>query len=177
MFTLLPEQNKKSLFKEYRIRLFAVIFLFLTAFCLISTALLFPSYISLYFERGVLEDESARITAEIKEKNEKGIVETLARINHTLVAVKPSESNVLTVTKLILDKLPQGISIDRFVYTRGDGADSSLSIQGIAGTRSELITFSRDLEKQPVFTKVDLPISNLAKQSEVPFTLTVLGTF
>lgn len=177
MFTLLPEQNKKSLFKEYRLRLFTVIFLFLTAFCLISTALLFPSYISLYFERGVLEDESARVGMEIKVKNEKGIVETLARINHTLAAVKPQQSGVLQVTKVILDKLPSGISIDRFVYTRGEKADSSLSLQGVAETRSELITFSRELEKQPDFSKVDLPISNLAKQSDVPFTLTVLGKF
>lgn len=177
MFTLLPEHHKKKLWKLYRIRLASVICLFLTAIFLIGIGLLFPSYISLDLNMSTLESETKILEDKIKSKNDKGLIETLDKIKVTLLLAKPEETNILNSVKIILSIMPRGISINNINYTRGQNAPSSLTISGIASERGDLITFTKQLQKEISFTSVALPVSNLAKQTNVPFSLTILGNF
>lgn len=178
MFTLLPEQYKKRLFKEYRIRLVTVFLFFVSMFFLISTALLFPSYISLSSEKSLYEVESKNLKKQIELKDKEGLATTLAKIQSNLSLAKPNETAIYRAIGAILNQTNTNISITSIGYTRGGaGAQSSLNLQGVAKNRESLIGFSNNLKKELIFSSVNLPVSNLAKQTDVKFNLTLLGKF
>lgn len=177
MFTLLPPQQKKSLYKQYRLRLASVLLIFLFTFFVVCICLLFPSKIFLSFEKIGLQSTQDTLKTRIEAESKKGLVETLNSIQATVNAINPENTSILKTIKTIIGVKPNDISVSSFIYTKGKNADSSLTIQGKSATRSSLIEFSKKLKSDPSFTGVELPISNLAKQLDVPFTLTLLGKF
>lgn len=177
MFTLLPEQHKKRLFKEYRLRL-AIVFLFaVSAFFAIGSGLLFPSYISLKSEKTMYQLESQSLKKQIEAKDKVGLTTTMSQIQSNLALAKPDETEAFRALNAVLSEMTGGISITSIGYTRGSGAQSSLNIQGVAKDRSNLLAFTNNLKKELLFTSVDLPVSNLAKQTDVKFNLTLFGKF
>ncbi len=177
MFTLLPQQQKKKLWKLYRIRLAIIFLLFVTTMSLVSIGFLFPSYISLAFNKDALNIDTKNLESKIAEKNNKGLNETLDQIKITLLSVNPDETNILESIRIILDRMPHDISVQSLNYTRGQDAPSSIVVNGVAGDRNSLIIFTKQLQSELMFDSVNLPVSNLAKQSETPFSLTILGKF
>lgn len=177
MFTLLPEQHKKKLYKEYRLRLIVVVMFFVTSFFVVSVSLLYPSYISLKTEKSTLNVETQRLVDQIEFKNGQGINATIANIKSDLRLSKPDETLIAQAISAVLNERPGGVYIDTLRYTRGIGAPSTLSLHGTAKDRNALITFSNNLKKELIFSSVDLPISNLAKQADVDFSLTLIGQF
>ena len=177
MFTLLPEQHKKKLWKLYRLRLATVFCLFITAIFLISIGFLFPSYISLAFDKSALESETENFKNKIEIKKGLGLIETLDQVKTTLSLVKPDNTDILESVKIILKQMPRGFSVESLSYTRGQNEPSSITISGVASERNDLILFTKQLQKELSFESVTLPVSNLAKQSNVPFSLTILGKF
>ena len=61
-----------------------------------------------------------------------------------------------------------GISITNLFYTK-----ENLSITGIAESRETLLDFRRELEQKAYTETVDLPISNFAKDTNIPFSMNV----
>jgi hypothetical protein len=177
MFTLLSEQHKKKLFKEYRIRLLITFLIFASVFFVIGIALLFPSFISITTLKSSYENESELLLKEIELKNQSGLASTLNQIQFDLTLAKPDETDVYRSINEILNEVSSEISINTIRYTRGVGAPSSLNLQGIAKDRSGLLSFTNKLKKILIFSSVDLPVSNLAKQTDVPFNITLLGRF
>lgn len=177
MFTLLPEQHKKKLWKQYRMRLVSFFCFFVTAVFLIAIGFLFPSYLSLSLDKNTLSSDVSDLESKISIKNSKGLKETLDQIKTTLSLVKPDETSILNSIQIILKQMPGGISVQSINYIRGQGAPSSITISGIASERDNLISFTKQLQKELSFTNVTLPVSNLAKEFNVPFSLTILGKF
>jgi Tfp pilus assembly protein PilN len=177
MFTLLPEQHKKRLFKEYRIRLAITFLIIVSVFFIIGIALLFPSYISLQTEKSTYKTESDALSKQIELKDKEGLTTTMDMIQSELSLVKPDETQIFRAINAILNQTTSDISILSLGYTRGDKSPSSINIQGVAKDRASLLTFSNNLKKELLFTSVDLPVSNLAKQTDVKFNLTLLGRF
>jgi len=177
MFTLLSEQHKKLLYRQYRTRLLCVIFIFISGLFLSSIALLLPSYLALTTEDARLQSDIKSFLEQISEKNSKGLVTTLNEIKSIVALISPEDTKMYSVLKVILGKKPAGISITSIDYARNDGAPSSLSFQGVAASRSALIQFSKTLQSEKMFSSVSLPVSNLAKESDIKYSLTVSGDF
>jgi hypothetical protein len=51
--------------------------------------------------------------------------------------------------------------------------DKKVNIQGTAPSRERLLIFRQALEGNPAFKKVDLPISNFVKGSNIQFSLSL----
>jgi hypothetical protein len=177
MFTLLPQQQKKSLFRQYRTRLSIVFLVFIASFFLVSTILLLPSYVYLSFSKSTLDEQVVSLEKKIKDKSNKGIMTILGGIQSNLALIKPDETEVASVIKKVTDDMNSDISISSFSYTFSANNNSSLTFKGVAKTRSALIDFSKELKKELLFSGVDLPISNLAKENDISFNITVLGRF
>ena len=154
-----------------------MIIIFAAAFFLVSVALLFPSYISLSLEKRSLVSENSVLEKEIRAKEKKGVFETLSLIKSDLTLSNPSDTLIYESISTILQAKPSKVTIKSIKYTHGENAKSSITIQGNAGDRFSLIGFSNNLKKELMFTTVDLPISNLAKQTDVDFNLTLIGDF
>jgi hypothetical protein len=63
-------------------------------------------------------------------------------------------------------------------YVRaGEGENSTLSIGGVATTRDALLSFKKKLEADEKFEEIVLPVSSLAKDTDIDFSLQIKGTF
>lgn len=153
------------------------ILVFISIFFIINIILLFPSYISLRTEKATYKSESDALSKQIEVKDKEGLTVTMNQIQSDLSLVKPDETEIYRAINAILNQTTTQISILSLNYTRGGKSPSSISIQGIAKDRASLLTFSNNLKKELLFTSVDLPVSNLAKQTDVKFNLTLLGKF
>lgn len=176
MFTLLSEQHKKFLLKQYRLRLLGVIMLFGSALCIAGAAMLLPSYVTLYLEHARLEEETENALVQINKKNSQGLSTTLEDIKSMVALVGLEETQIYKAIRLISIKRPFGVSITSLDYThKGDG--SAISFQGIASSRSALLAFQKELQNEKIFEIVDLPISNLAKDTDVKYSIVISGKF
>jgi hypothetical protein len=67
-----------------------------------------------------------------------------------------------------------GVLISEIVVDRVDEAYSPIHVTGTAENRQALAAFRDRLLAQPEVASVDLPISNLAKDRDIQFTLSVV---
>jgi hypothetical protein len=177
MFTLLSEQHKKYMMRKYRLRLLSAIALLGSIVFFVSIIALFPSYLILKIDRdNVLAADSAT-SLQINQKNSKGFVKTLNDIKQISSLVKIDDTSILPALTLVMNDRPSGVRITSANYTRGVGAPSTIVFGGIASTRTSLINFSNQLKKETMFASVNLPIGDLTKESNAPFSLTVSGQF
>ena len=78
---------------------------------------------------------------------------------------------------VIIEAKPQGVTIGSVSFTRGESSNGQIGarmfISGIAPTRKSLIDFSKSLNDTKAFASVDVPVSNLTKEKNVPFSVTL----
>ncbi len=177
MFTLLTHTHKKQLLKQYRMRLFSVVALLLGAMFIISGVLLIPSYITLRLEKDRLAKEDQMLSKQISDQNAKGFVQTLSEIKTMSSLAVVENTKVYEALLLVSASRPYGITFSSVGYVHGVGAPSLLTISGSAANRSNLIAFTEKLKKEKIFDSVDLPVGNLAKETDAKFTINMTGKF
>ncbi len=63
------------------------------------------------------------------------------------------------------------IKLTGFEANFGANGINTLTLRGKAGNRNGLLSFSKALEQNGVFSKVSVPISNFAESSNLDFTI------
>jgi hypothetical protein len=177
MFTLLAEQQKKHLYHRYRLRLFSFINFFLSALLLIAALLLSPSLYLLKIEKAALKSEKDMYEKSVMTGESKGLLPRLVDINTMVSLATPAETKLFIALGAVLGRRPAGVAITSMSYTRGEGAPSSLTLQGVAGSRASLIEFYKLLQKEKQFTSSALPVESLVKETNTPFTINLQGKF
>lgn len=174
MANLLSQKEKKRFKWEYRFRLIIIILLFCTATFSFGVVLLLPSY----FVSQLKEESIVRQSELLKETIAFREIDISAA---TLLATK-QKINALTsvqeqvpqtkIIQTIIQNIDENIVVDTFYYKKGE-----MKITGRADSRTALISFSNRLEKEELFNRVDLPISSLARDSDIIFSITLNGGF
>ncbi len=171
MINLLPENNKKELDREYTYRHAVVALWSALALIVVALVVMVPAYI-LTLYKGMVEtstvptDEIAKNEADFKKQLE----ETKLLIN----VLKPKTgitlpSNVIT----LLDKhKTTKNTITSLTYVVSD-AGTLVDVRGIAKTRESLSVFTDALRKEGIITKVDVPVSNFAKDTNIAYTFSI----
>lgn len=59
-------------------------------------------------------------------------------------------------------------------FRKSENVLQNIEIRGIAADRQSLANFSADLESHPLFLSADLPFSNLAKDKDISFNITIV---
>jgi Tfp pilus assembly protein PilN len=168
MANLIPNDAKKSVTREYWSRVI-VVWCGLIAFALIIvTVLLVPVYVLinsqiqayalLYSEASVQTDQIASFEKIITESN--GTAERLlAHIDETTVS---------DYIGGILSKTSTGVTVTQFSYQSNT---PTLSISGVADTRADLASFKTLLESSGTYERVELPISSLASERDIEYSM------
>lgn len=170
--TLLPLQERKTLRREYRLRV-AIVLCFMLAFAgLIGIVSLFPAYISMSIkERSELE----AVAALKKQKDDSGMADiegTLKADAGLLNAALPLSGGVApssVVESVVSASGP--VRITSLTVEQGDDLAFNVGIQGVAPDRDALLAFQNRLEALAPGNKAVLPISELAKNSNIPFSI------
>lgn len=171
MFSLIPDQEKKEIIKDYHLRRILIVLLFLLGTGLFTSVTLLPSRI---LSSAKISEAERRINTEQNslEKHEDGSIKLVKDINqklnalHTETVISPSDVFNRIFTKKLSTIRIVGISFQ-------NGEEVVVSVEGIATDRENLSKFVRELQSEAIFESVFLPISNFAKDKNVPFTLQI----
>lgn len=172
MFTLLPEEYRRKIVRRYRQRATIVALIYLSIAFAILFFVLLPSLI-------ILKSEEIRLNLSIKSyeqsintKKDESISDTLSKINSIIILLKNKAISPTNVVEMINEQA-DNVSIESFALSGFTPQSVSVSITGVAPTRKDLVGFSKKLENVFVGTKIELPVSSLAKDVDIPFSLTI----
>lgn len=171
--SFLPNLEQEKLNREYHIRLLIVTFLFLSTVGLIGAASLFPTFIQINIES---REQQEKINALKKDNNKSGAVALAKELKiHQIKMSAIGSNNNGQAYSLIQNVISHRnlIRINHIAIETMSTSSASLRLDGIAPTRESLIAFKALLEKLEPGTKVDLPISGLAKNKDIQFSIKI----
>ncbi|HEY4503783.1 MAG TPA: hypothetical protein VJJ28_01585 [Candidatus Paceibacterota bacterium] len=177
--TLLPDSEIRLLRREYRIRLLIIALFFISCATVIGILALFPAFMSSYLNR----DEDMSYIKELeKNRQANGVMdkekELIKSQNLAKRIIEDKDSVIYSeiIQKIILRRT-KNIQINSFElsYAVGTSTPVEVIIQGKAMTREALMTFKKGLEGDIAFSKVELPVSDLAKNKDISFALRLIA--
>jgi len=174
MFKLLTEETRKKVAHEYMLRRLIVAFLALDVVLVIGIIGLMPSYV-LSDVRQVEVSERSRIldaTGNISDNSELQAWLTRANLQLALLAPQPNVRKPSEVMGNLLSQDTVGISLTTFFWVKVDD-EILLQVEGMADNRQALINFENNVSASGHFSDVSLPVSNLAKDSDINFQVTL----
>ena len=177
MLNLVTPEYHVILQREYRARTAAVALFLLAGVMVIGIGFLFPSYILSRTARLTAQKEIAVVESGLSnaETSPQAVIE---QANKKLVLLSGDTSSSMTeLLALVISYKPSGLLLTSFFYTAESTDKGSLQISGVAQSRDDLVVLRRSLERQSRFTNVALPVSNLAKNQDIPFTVSLSVTF
>lgn len=177
---LLPSERLGSLKREYFIRLATVAVSSIAAVVLASSALLLPSYLFLHQEIQSRQARIADLDAQLIAVGGDSASKRLAVLyeNATYLTRLATNTTATGALGAVLAVPHTSIALTGFSFapplTPGKGR---MTLSGIASTREVLRAYVLALGALPFVTGVDLPISVYAKESSIPFVITLTGPF
>lgn len=175
---ILPEEQKHNLYKGLKIRFFIVFSGVVSFGLLASSAMLVPGYLASKIELEEIISQTKFANLEINEET-KNIVELPKEINSKLKFIRSNSSNktAFYIINLAVSKASSGISINSLssitVKDENKTKIEGINISGIAKDRKSLLDFSKILEEEKDFAKVDVPVSSLTKDTNLPFSIDI----
>lgn len=175
---LLPADRLRALRQIYFLRLAVVSLVLGAGVIVVHGVLLMPSY--LYLDSQVQERTAtlATIEAQLERSEEKQVSARIASLTTDatylarLAELPKASAAVSAITKLSRP----GIQLTGFSFAPTEGG-ATMTASGVATTREALRAYERVLSEQTYISSVTLPISAYAKDSDIPFTITLTGPF
>ena len=174
MINLVPPQGHIALKHEYILRVASVYGFLLGGVFFASAALMIPTYVLVSTQLTGARDESSRIE-ETKAAFDMAFGEI--KIANTAMAQLRKESDGIPVSDVIVEivkSAPRGISFTTFQAVREGAELKQIQIQGRATNRSTLASLKSALEASTLFTQAIIPISDLARDTDLSFVVTVM---
>jgi hypothetical protein len=175
MFTFLTEEYKQGVVRQYRLKLVVVYIGLSCVLFATGVVLAIPSYAILSAKKQTAIQDGK--TASAKTSNA-SITDEVKILKEEIAMAKTASEQVPVA--IILDKIlsRQGSNILISGMTLKRGAETgTVSIEGRAVSRDALVAFSKSLQGEPAFLKVDLPVGSLAKSKDIPWTITITSKF
>ena len=169
----MPAEERRSLRREYRIRA-AIIFCFAVSVAfVVGIGALFPAFARAAADR---HDAATALAAIQADNSASGLTDIQSRVAAYSQMVTALRGSVGTVKDSALVAGVVGargsVSVTSLSVSRSD-SKVSITIQGVAPTRDDLLAFKARLAAAVPGSTVDLPISELAKSSDVSFSVQV----
>lgn len=176
---LLPIAKTRALRREYFVRLVVVAMGLATILVIAHGMLLIPSYLYAHTEVAREQDELNRIAASASSAQEKAIKAQINSVQSDItylgrLSTLPTASGA---TRAVLAVPHPGITLSGFTFTAPSNTSSAqMTVTGTASTRDALRSYVSSLGQLSYVSKADLPISAYAKDSAIPFTVTLTGS-
>jgi hypothetical protein len=177
---LLPRAGQRSLRRGYFLRLLNVIVGLAVIALIIHGILLAPSYLYARAEVKREQAELDRISSSSSSAEERSIQTHIASVKGDItylgrLSTLPTASGAI---RAVLQVPHTGIHITGFTFTAPNGSShtAQMSVTGTANTRDVLRQYVQALGQLSYVSNADLPISAYAKDSDIPFTITLTGS-
>jgi hypothetical protein len=178
MSNLLPSQEIKKIEHLYQKRLVVLILIVLMIMSIIATGCLFYAYrLSKHEESALLYKKADYEKKEIG-KLKRDLVSTIKDMNTRLNSFKLTSFHSPVVGSFIdaiTKSKTSAITLSNFNYVlNSDGNTAKVSIFGISSNRESILEYADKLRKTPGISDVNVPITNFIKESNMPFSITVV---
>lgn len=178
MINLIPNQEKKRKVKDFYFRL-GVVFIAILGFCVfIATLSILPSYFLSSVKKNLANEKLEMQKKEAVPIVDQDSLKIMEELDRKLSLIEESEKKQYYISQKIINEIilqkMSDIKINRISYENDPISGKEVKIYGIAPSRPRLLLFRRALEDNVTFEKVDLPISNFIKGSNIEFYLNLI---
>lgn len=175
MFNNLPENLKKEVRGQYYIRLGIIVGVFFLVAEIVTGFLMFPSWTLSLIKKQEVENS---LTELLETQNSVRVSTDSVSVPHTneilrFLNTSHDYPHVIPLYNTILSFKKNGIRFEKISFVSQDSNTANITLEGTAITRDVLVAFSKDLKSSPEFSEVVLPISNLAKDTNVDFVINI----
>lgn len=171
IINLLPKEYRDD-FSYEKMSRFALLFhtrMFLAL--AVGATLLIPSYIYLTYEAGDISREIDITRKSIETQNVAAIEQVIRDVNAKIAVLnQPSGSLPTEIIQAIVENTPSQVTVQNMLYNK---QNLTVRIDGYASSRDTFLEVLGNLKKDAHFSAVDSPLSNLFRDQEVSFTLTL----
>lgn len=173
MINLIPPEAEKVVKREYVFRVGGTLALLLGGVFLVLTVALIPTYVlvgaqihaSLGETNGNDSDAEAFERADAEVKTTKDLLRQLQKTSPTI--------SISDAVEEVRNLAPVSVVFKTIVVDNASGEVDKIQVQGVAPTRDAIARFKTSLESSSIFTKAEVPIADLARDVDVPFTVTI----
>lgn len=170
--TLLPLQERILLRREYHTRI-TISFLFILCLALlVGISSLFLTYIKALSLESEIQNKANVV---VKDKDSADIKEIQQSVVKSLALLDSlnKEPKSVSLSDLIsgVINMRGSLKFTSFSVMKISTSTYTINIQGLAPTRNSLLTFKTNFENLAPGNKVDLPVSTLAKSTNIAFSL------
>lgn len=172
MFKLLTDQARQKVAHEYAVRRAIVILCGLILVFLIGVIGLLPSFVLSNARQNEALERMRVINSVERGEDESGLTDWLLLTNQMLIALSPKldTDRPSDFIEQVINQNLKGVHLVGFSWVKKEG-NVALSVDGVAQDRQTLITFENHLNTSGHFSKINLPISNLAKDKDIDFQI------
>lgn len=173
MINVLPESGREAVRKEYYLRLAVLALVSLGGVSLVVAASFMPAYLEGREERESLKEQLELAEIAAAREAESFVAKDIAFAGKALPVIETNLSVARPSLYIaeVLEARSSAVLISQIEFEGGEGP--MVRVSGTALTRDALLAFSRRLSQARGAPTVDLPVSNLAKNENAPFFLTV----
>lgn len=173
--TLLPLNERKVLRREYRVRVAIVACFVISLAGLAAIASVFPIFVRTTMER-ILQEKSLTILEQSNKDSELASLQQSVAKSQSLLEILSEGQDDPKVSDVIKNivAMRRDIKLTSIYVTDVSSTTASISIQGVAPTRDSLLSFKKRFESAVPGNSVDLPVSELAKNSNIQFSLRLI---
>lgn len=173
MINLIPPVGHATLKREYLLRVGSIYGFMLGGICIAGVALLIPTFVLVHSQLSTSEQALPQMTEEAEEfrASELTIKETNVLILQ--LAKSKSDTSASVAIENIVALSSSYIEFKTFQLEKNNGVIKDIVVQGNATSRTELAAFKNRIGESPFFKSAQIPISDLARESDLPFVLTV----
>lgn len=170
MINILPERGRSEVRRIYLLRLSSLALCAAAVALLIMAAFLLSGYLESLAAEKAARTEASAIEDESEESRalEAPIMAAREQLEayEPLIESEPIRNAVLAA----VDAKDAGVALSLITYDR---ATRTLRVSGMAATRESLLSFERTLRSTPQVEEVLLPVSDLARSTNAPFSVTL----
>lgn len=175
MINLIPPQGRKALNREYILRAASVCTGMVGIVFLAATTLLIPTYVYINTQVRTIEHqniEGDKVSEDFKAAEAEVKFANTISIQLSKDETSPSISNLIAE---VIRIAPPGIFFKNFeLNVKKDVKSDGMQVQGMASSRASLLTLKQAIEESALFESAILPISDLARDVDLPFSITVV---
>lgn len=177
MINLIPPQGHKSAHREYLLRVGSSVSVLFGFVMLVLAAAHIPTYLLIGVQIKTLD-----ATAE-KESGKEELIKKAddeVRLSNVVLARLKAVPEKIIMTGDILSEIqksaPTSVSFRTFLLHNTGKEAQTIQVQGVADTREVLAQFKASLEASEMFDRAEVPISDLARDVDLPFAMTITLT-
>lgn len=174
----LPSDKKRAFTRLYFTRLAVIVSATLLVLTVLHGAFLAPSFVYLSEVHEQAKQELRAYDRVLSSDVATDVSMRLTQLETNAEAVRRASAGKATVAVLeeVLAVRTQGVSTDSYSID-SDAGVLRVRIVGRAATRETLREYHLSLSTLPFVQTADLPLSAYAKETDIPFTITIDGTY